>query len=69
MNNCINNHPADNSFVYKCVGYAYVPWQVLGETFTPEKGLGCGTVFPELSLTIDEYGYICKAGGMFYADE
>ena len=27
---------------------SYVPWQTLGETFTPEVGLKMGTIFPEL---------------------
>ena len=27
---------------------SYVPWQVMGETFTPEMGLRMGTIFPEL---------------------
>lgn len=48
----------------KCVGYAYVPIQVLGELYTPAKALRQGTIFPELDLTIDEYGKICKEGGM-----
>ncbi|MCL2383832.1 MAG: spore coat associated protein CotJA [Oscillospiraceae bacterium] len=28
---------------------SYVPWQVMGETFTPEMGLKMGTIFPELT--------------------
>ncbi|MCH5185809.1 MAG: spore coat associated protein CotJA [Oscillospiraceae bacterium] len=46
-----------------CVGYAYVPWQMLNEVYTPEKGLNSGTVFPELALTMEEYGNVCKSGG------
>ena len=42
---------------------SYVPWQTMGETFTPEVGLKMGTIFPELvspyspgeSLAIMEY--------------
>ena len=49
-----------------CVGYAYVPPQELGEIFNADKGLENGTIFPELALTIDEYGKICHqcGGGM-----
>ena len=32
------------------VGYAYVPMQVMGETYDPEKGLTQGTIFPELDI-------------------
>lgn len=46
-----------------CVGYAYVPVQTLCKTFSPDQALMCATLFPELSLTIDEYGKVCKAGG------
>ena len=37
------------------VGYAYVPPQTTFNTFTPEKALECGTLFPELSLSMCEY--------------
>ncbi len=47
----------------RCVGYAYVPVQVLGETYAPTKGLIQGTIFPELDLSINEYGKVCKEGG------
>ncbi|MDD6483493.1 MAG: spore coat associated protein CotJA [Clostridiales bacterium] len=43
-----------------CVGYGYVPEQVMGETYCPATGLMQGTVFPELDLNICEYGKICK---------
>lgn len=46
-----------------CVGYAYVPWQMIGEVTCPEKALCSGTAFPELELTIDEYGNVCKKEG------
>lgn len=46
----------------RCVGYGYVPWQMIGEVYKPEKGLNEGTVFPELALTIEEYGKICRGG-------
>ena len=29
-------------------GYAYVPNQVVNKLFTPEDGLRCGTMYPEL---------------------
>ena len=42
---------------------SYVPWQTMGETFTPEVALKMGTIFPDLvspyspgeSLEIMEY--------------
>lgn len=51
------------STLCKCVGYAYVPVQVLNDTYSPSKGLMQGTIFPELDLTIEEYGKVCKEGG------
>lgn len=30
------------------LGQSYVPFQVMGRTFTPEVGLKMGTIFPEL---------------------
>ncbi len=38
------------------VGYAYVPMQVMGETYDPEKGLNQGTIFPELDIPMEKYG-------------
>ncbi len=46
-----------------CVGYAYVPVQYLDEVYSPCEGLENGTIFPELHLTIDEYGKVCKQVG------
>ena len=46
-----------------CVGYAYVPYQQLTSVYSPEEALSNGTVFPELNLTICEYGKVCKAVG------
>ncbi len=46
-----------------CVGYAYVPYQQLNTVYSPEEGLCVGTVFPELNLSICEYGKICKETG------
>lgn len=45
------------------VGYAYVPYQQSAEVFSPEEALSSGTLFPELSLTISEYGKIGKQTG------
>ncbi len=46
-----------------CVGYAYVPYQQLNTVYSPQEGLCAGTVFPELNLSICEYGKICKEIG------
>lgn len=46
-----------------CVGYAYVPFQYLNSVFSPKEALLRGTVFPELELTICEYGKVCKSTG------
>lgn len=46
-----------------CVGYAYVPIQTLDDVYDVDKALDAGTVFPELSLTINEYGKVCKSTG------
>lgn len=49
------------------VGYAYVPYQQLDTVYSPEDALEAGTLFPELNLTIDEYGKIGKQiGGVLY---
>ncbi len=37
------------------IGYAFVPPQRNFDTYTPEQALECGTLFPELSLTMCEY--------------
>ncbi len=41
--------------VKKRVGYAYVPFQEMGKLYSPDMAMMCGTVFPELNLTIEEY--------------
>ena len=46
-----------------CVGYAYVPIQYLDTVYSACESLENGTVFPELKLTIDEYGKVCKKTG------
>lgn len=38
------------------VGYAYVPMQVMGETYSPGEGLSQGTIFPELDIPMEKYG-------------
>lgn len=57
-----NNQTATAS-CQRCVGYAYVPVQTLNNTYNSEDGLMQGTIFPELNLTIDEYGSVCKGCG------
>ena len=46
-----------------CVGYAYVPVQVLSNTYDTAMALNKGTVFSELDLNICEYGKVCKKVG------
>lgn len=46
-----------------CVGYGFVPVQNMGDVYSSSEALAAGTVFPELALTIDEYGAVCKATG------
>ena len=46
-----------------CVGYAYVPVHYLNNLYDACEGLNNGTMFPELNLTICEYGKVCKACG------
>ena len=53
----------ENSNYCGCVGYGYVPVQQLNSVYSPAEALCRGSVFPELVLTIDEYGKICKNGG------
>lgn len=66
-NNCSNNSNNNTNMPQRqcgCVGYAYVPSQIFGKTYTAEQGLSNGTMFPELNLNIDEYGKVCKGVGM-----
>lgn len=46
-----------------CVGYAFVPVQTLDTTYDVSTALTEGTLFPELNLTINEYGKVCHATG------
>lgn len=55
--------PCTNNSGCVCVGYAYIPIQQLEKTYTAEEALEKATLFPELSLTIKEYGYVCKQTG------
>lgn len=54
----------NNDKLCGCVGYGYVPWQGINEVYCADKGLCRGTIFPELDLTIDEYGSVCKRKGI-----
>ena len=45
-----------------CVGYGYVTVQQLNTVYSAEDALENGSIFPELVLTIEEYGKVCKAG-------
>lgn len=63
-NNTNNNTCADACDMgCGCVGYAYVPIQTLNMVYDPAKALCQGTIFPELDLSISEYGKVCKASG------
>ena len=46
-----------------CVGYGYVPVQEMEEMYDACTGLVRGTIFPELDLTMCEYGKVCKQWG------
>ena len=46
-----------------CIGYGYVPVQRLNTVFRPDEALCQGSLFPELVLTIEEYGKVCKREG------
>ena len=46
-----------------CVGYAFVPNQMLDTVYDAAMALSRGTVFPELDLTMEEYGKVCKSMG------
>ena len=41
----------------KPLGYAYVPIQRWRMLYTPEHGLGRGTIFEELDMPMEVYGY------------
>lgn len=48
---------------FGCVGYAFVPVQKLTNVYSVADALKRGTLFPELDLTISEYGKVCKSNG------
>ncbi|MBO5059767.1 MAG: spore coat associated protein CotJA [Clostridia bacterium] len=50
----------------RCLGYGYVPIQQLNTVYSAEDALKKGSLFPELVLTIEEYGKVCKGGGKRY---
>lgn len=52
-----------NGYFCPCVGYGFVPYQEFDKTYMPEKAIAAGTIFPELSMTIDEYGKVCRQEG------
>lgn len=49
------DHFKDFSKPMKRPGYTYVPIQRMEQVYSPSKALKCGTIFPELDITIDEY--------------
>lgn len=58
-----NNTPCTDKMTCGCVGYAYVPIQELSCTYDACKALERGSLFPELDLTMCEYGKVCKQKG------
>ncbi len=46
-----------------CLGYGYVPIQEFTAAYSAEDALKKGSLFPELVLTIEEYGKVCKGCG------
>lgn len=55
MNSYDCKNYAKNDNVMKRVGYAYVPVQKLDKVYPPDKALRCGTIFPELDISLSEY--------------
>lgn len=58
-----NKYPACHTQYCGCVGYAFVPVQNLCEVYSAACALNQGTIFPELDLSVDEYGKVCKKVG------
>lgn len=58
-----NSYESISPLACGCVGYAYVPIQTLSDSYDVCTALCRGTVFPELDLTMCEYGTICKKEG------
>lgn len=46
-----------------CLGYGYVPVQQLNTVYNAKEALAAGSLFPELALTIEQYGKVCKSEG------
>lgn len=59
----IYNAPSCEYTPCGCVGYAYVPVQMMEDVYDCANALEQGTVFPELDLDISEYGKVCKKWG------
>lgn len=59
---CSNANSSEN-ISCGCLGYAFVPEQELNCTYDDTTALNRGSLFPELDLTIEEYGSICKGMG------
>lgn len=71
-NNNGTNKPSYPSCPYPncgCVGYGFVPVQQLNCVYETDTALDSGTLFPELDLTIDEYGKVCKEWGGIQDEE
>lgn len=58
-----NLYPSCPTHNCGCVGYAYVPVQTLYDVYSVCRALEQGTIFPELDLSIEEYGKVCKMVG------
>ena len=50
MNTCCDPHAIDDPLRGMPLGIGYVPMQEWGETYSPDKGLFQGTIFPPLDL-------------------
>lgn len=54
-----------NECFFGCIGYAYVPVQTLDKVNTAEKALENASLFPELTITMNDYGNTCtQLGGV-----
>ena len=66
-NNCMCRKSCRNNMIEDrgcgCVGYGYVPVQEMEDVYGTDKAIIRGTVFPELDLSICEYGCVCKQWG------
>ncbi len=63
MSECKPSAPSCAYSPCGCIGYGYVPEQQLKSTYCPCDALEQGSLFPELALTMCEYGKICKHSG------